>query len=79
VSRWLPLYALPTVATIDALRLVHAKKCAALSAGPINAFLGDEGLYANSLNALQIRDDAYSSRVVAIRGDARAMIMNDLR
>lgn len=48
------------MAAVDALRLVHAKACAAYYAGPLGCVLGRKALHSNSLDAPQIGDDANS-------------------
>jgi hypothetical protein len=50
----------PRVTAMYALRLVHAKACATAGTAPPHGFLGDEALSSDSLDALQIRDDAHS-------------------
>lgn len=45
--------------TVDALWFVHAKAEATFRTLPLGIFLGNKALYASTLNALKIRNDAY--------------------
>jgi hypothetical protein len=50
---------LPCAAAVDALGLVHAEERATYRAGPLGCLLDDKALYPDSLDALEICENAY--------------------
>jgi hypothetical protein len=53
------LFDLPCITTVDALWLVHTKTGTTFRAGPPDCFLRDKSTHSDSLDTLQVCDDAY--------------------